>query len=167
MKKILQILFIISLIFILLFVMYSRYIKKDKIVNVFGYSFLIVLTGSMEPEIEMGSFIIIKKCNNYNIGDIVTYLEDDYFITHRIVEKDKEKLITKGDNNNEKDIEITNNKISGKVVFSSIIIGNFIRIYLKYIFIIFTLFIIFINIYWNFKERNNINNEKIEDKKME
>jgi len=57
----------IILIIILLFVVYSKYIKKDKIINFFGYKFLTVLTGSMEPEIEKGSFIIIKEEPSYNI----------------------------------------------------------------------------------------------------
>lgn len=59
--------FVIILILILLFVIYSKYIRKDKITTIFGYSFLIVLTGSMEPEIETGSLIIVKYEKKYNV----------------------------------------------------------------------------------------------------
>lgn len=67
MKKFLENLLIIILVILLLFVIYSRYIKQEKIVDFFGYKFLLVLTGSMEPEIKSGSFIIIKSEQNYQI----------------------------------------------------------------------------------------------------
>lgn len=105
-------------------------------------------------------------------GDVITYEEDkNYFVTHRIVSKNDDTLITKGDRNNEVDTEISNSKILGKVVFHSLWLGNFIRIYLKYIFIGFTVFIIFINIYWNYKENRKSEieekNEKNENKTIE
>ena len=67
MKKFLNNIFIISLIILLLFVLYSKFIKNDKLIDFFGYKFLIVLTGSMEPEINTGSFIIIKSCDEYSV----------------------------------------------------------------------------------------------------
>ena len=81
-------------------------------------------------------------------GDIITYEEDDnYFVTHRIISKDGNSLITKGDRNNELDNEISSSKIIGKVIFHSLFWGNFVVKYLKYVFIGFTVFIIFINLY--------------------
>ncbi len=86
-------------------------------------------------------------------GDIITYEEDDnYFVTHRIISKDGNSLITKGDRNNELDNEISSSKIIGKVIFHSLFWGNFVVKYLKYVFIGFTVFIIFINIYWYIKK---------------
>lgn len=67
MKKFLSNFLIIFLLVILIFVIYSRYIRKDKMIDFFGYKFLIVLTGSMEPEIQMGSFVIIRENENYNV----------------------------------------------------------------------------------------------------
>ena len=67
MRKILNIILVIVLLILLVFVSYSRYIKKDKVINFFGYKFLIVLTGSMEPEIPGGSLIVIKEYTNYEI----------------------------------------------------------------------------------------------------
>lgn len=67
MKKILEKIFIAFLIIVFIYVLYSKYIRKDEITTVFGYGFLIVLTGSMEPEISTGSLVIIKECDNYNI----------------------------------------------------------------------------------------------------
>ncbi|MBR2289747.1 MAG: hypothetical protein IJ867_03905 [Clostridia bacterium] len=86
-------------------------------------------------------------------GDIVTYLENDYLVTHRIVEKDDDRLITKGDSNNEVDREINEDKVLGKVIFHSLVLGNFVRVYLKYVFIAFTLIVIGINLHWGLRER--------------
>ena len=80
-------------------------------------------------------------------GDIVTYKENEnYFVTHRIIEKNGNKLITKGDSNNEIDTEIVNSQILGKVIYHSLFWGVFIRIYLKFIFVGFTVFVIIVNI---------------------
>lgn len=67
MKKIFKNSFMIILIFILIFVIYAKYIKKEKLINFGGYYFLLVLTGSMEPEIPVGSLIIIKQAEEYQI----------------------------------------------------------------------------------------------------
>ena len=62
-----------------------------KIVSFAGYSVLRVETGSMEPALHVGDFIIIKHCdpNDLEIGDIVSYFSEDpetegMLITHRI-----------------------------------------------------------------------------------
>ncbi|MBR2289748.1 MAG: hypothetical protein IJ867_03910 [Clostridia bacterium] len=65
MKKILSNILLVLIIVVLLFVIYSKYIRKDKIIDFFGYKFMVVLTGSMEPEIETGSFIIVKSEKDY------------------------------------------------------------------------------------------------------
>ena len=94
----------IIIIFILLILCYSIYIKffsKKLIVQPFGIGMLLVGSGSMEPEIGTGDIIIIKKCKEYKIGDIVTYdIEQKYLVTHRIIEQDGEEITTKGDNKN-------------------------------------------------------------------
>lgn len=109
----------IFLIIILLYVLYSKYIVKDKVTKVFGYGFLVVLTGSMEPEIETGELVIIKETNNYEINDIVTYETDKLLVTHRIIDIDDNRYICKGDANNEKDLKISYNQIIGEVVYHS------------------------------------------------
>lgn len=131
-----MILFII-LICILILVIYLKFIAKVKNIEIFGYSFFIVKTGSMEPVIDAGEFIIVKRENNYKEDEIITYKENDVYITHRIVEKDNDKYITKGDANNEKDSEIRENNILGKVVFHSKILGKIITDYFSFIIIFY------------------------------
>ena len=67
MRKIIQKIFFIILIIVLLYAIYARYIRKDKVVSIFNHSFFVVLTGSMEPTIHSGEFIIIRADNNYNV----------------------------------------------------------------------------------------------------
>ena len=98
----------------------------------FGFAFLVVTTGSMEPEINAGELIIIKEVDKYEIGDIVTFIDkDDFLVTHRIICLNEEKMITKGDNNNLLDEEVSLNNIKGKVIIHSKILGFFVLYLLK------------------------------------
>lgn len=78
----------------------------------------LVKTGSMEDGIHVGDYILIYKKDNYNIGDIVTYEKDGYHVTHRIIKKNGNKIVTKGDANNIEDDEINVRSIVGKVIYS-------------------------------------------------
>ena len=81
--------------------------NTTKLIQPFGYGILKVKSGSMEPTILTGSIIIIKKQENYEIGEIITYkVQDKYLITHRIIEKYENGFFCKGDNNNIQDEEI-------------------------------------------------------------
>lgn len=91
-----------------------------------------VTTGSMENNIHAGDYILIIRKNDYNIGDIVTYKKSDYFITHRIVKKDNNIFVTKGDANNLEDDAINISDIEGKVIMS----GGILNIIINYKFAI-------------------------------
>ena len=134
--KIFQKLLIIFLLIILIYVLYSKYIVKDSVTKIFGYGFLVVATGSMEPEIEEEELIIIKEESEYNVGDIITYENDNYLVTHRIIKINDNEIITKGDANNEEDLKISENQIVGKVIYHSKALGIFVIYYLKIILII-------------------------------
>jgi len=82
----------------------------------FGYTTFEVQTGSMADTINPGDWIIVKKTSKIELNDIVTYSQDEDFITHRVVEKYKDTYITQGDANNSKDDAITKSQIIGKVV---------------------------------------------------
>ena len=87
-----------------------------------------VKTGSMENKIHVGDYILIFKKSNYNVGDIVTYTSNNGFITHRIIKKDGDKVVTKGDANNTEDETISTKIIIGKVIIS----GGILNILIKY-----------------------------------
>ena len=91
-------------------------LKRDY-ANVFGYTYFVVATGSMSGTIEVNDVVIVKLGEEPNINDIVTYETDDgKFITHRVVKKIGNQIITQGDVNNTEDDPITQEQIVGKVV---------------------------------------------------
>lgn len=85
--------------------------------NIFGYSFFQVKTGSMSGTMEIGDIIIVKLTNDVKQNDIITYEKDQMLITHRIIEKQNNSITTKGDANNSEDEPITQEKVIGKVVY--------------------------------------------------
>lgn len=61
----------------------------------------IVITGtSMEPLFHEGDFVIADVQAEYKVGDIVVYLHPDVGrVIHRIIDRDGERYVLKGDNN--------------------------------------------------------------------
>lgn len=107
---------IIFMLLILLFMCYTRFILKDTSSLANGYSFFKVISGSMEPELKIGDYILVKESDDYKVGDIITYKEGKTYITHRIKEINKNKIIAAGDANNTDDDVITKNQIKGKYI---------------------------------------------------
>lgn len=86
--------------------------------HVFGYSSAIVMSGSMSDDIEVNDFIITRKSQNYEVGDIITFESYGQLVTHRIVEKEDIGFITKGDANNTIDSDFVKYEdIVGKVIY--------------------------------------------------
>ena len=146
MKKIINIftyLLVIILIICICDIFYNKFIRKNKLPLLFNYYIFNVVSGSMEDELHVGDYILIKKSNKYVVGDIVTYKKDNYYITHRIVSINGNKVITKGDANNTNDKEINIKDIIGKYVYKCMFIGFLI----EYKFFIIGLLLIFYIIY--------------------
>ena len=96
----------------------------NEVRNIFGYTILNVLTGSMEPSIKPGDIAIVKLTDqeSINIGDIITYRSDESLVTHRVIDIQKESgttlFITQGDANNTIDEEpVSPNQLIGSYVF--------------------------------------------------
>ena len=118
-KKVLNIsleIIIVGVIIILLYSIIQKNITKENYTNIFGYTFLEVLTGSMSGTIEIGDGVIVELTKDVKKGDIIVYKKDNSLITHRLIEKQNDKLITKGDANNIQDEPITNDMVVGKVI---------------------------------------------------
>jgi len=79
--------------------------------TLFSYQMKAVLSGSMEPDIQIGSIIFIKTGDDmqrFNKGDIITFEADEnILVTHRIIDvvNGGQEYITKGDANNGADID--------------------------------------------------------------
>jgi signal peptidase I len=121
--KIVNILFITFLLLCFYFIASSK--LTGTIPQIGGYQVVSVLTGSMNPTIQSGSLILVKKVNapqTIQVNDIITFqssMNPDQLITHRIVEIEKANgelyLSTKGDSNRTADARsISVNEVFGK-----------------------------------------------------
>ena len=105
----------ILVVFSLYTVVVTQLLKKDY-VNIFGYTYFIVASGSMSGTIEVNDIIIVKINDDYDVKDIITYNNNGSFITHRVERIEDEKVITRGDVNNLEDDPVPKDKIIGRVV---------------------------------------------------
>jgi signal peptidase len=70
-----------------------------------GGHFSVIMTGSMEPTIPVGSIVTIKKVNPeyVKVGDIITFKAGESTVMHRVIDKIVENgsyyFRTKGDAN--------------------------------------------------------------------
>ena len=108
------------LTFIVGIVIYSfistQILKKDY-TNIFGYTYYSVATGSMKPVISPNDLIFVKITKNVSKGDIITFKDSSSIVTHRLIDINDNKYITKGDANNTSDTGISKSDIIGKVVY--------------------------------------------------
>lgn len=98
---------IISTLIIILLVLIAGFLLVPRLM---GYENLTVISGSMEPDIPVGSMVFVKdtKAETLKEGDVITYaISDDTMVTHRIVALDQasQTITTKGDANNSNDAE--------------------------------------------------------------
>lgn len=174
-----------TIVVVCLFVLCILYIfgslnaaKNHKLFYVFGYSYSVVPTDSMEPNIHVNDVTLIKKVDydELQLEDVIVYYNDvnNIFVVHRIKGFFEDgSFKTKGDNNPYYDeIHITEDNYVGKVVNSGkfLGLGKIINNGRNLIFILLILIFVFIivseliNIYKIAKEKQkeNLEQEQIE-----
>lgn len=108
----------VAMLAILNAVMFFQFKVLDyPVPKVFGYSFINILSGSMEPTISAGDLVICKEQDSYNVNDPVLFEDQGFLVLHRIVDIDEDgDFITKGDANNVNDkAEIQPENVYGKM----------------------------------------------------
>ena len=151
----------------LVFAVYNKFINKDGKFSIGKYYIFQIATGSMEHELFAGDYIVVEKTDNYKVGDIITYRENDYYITHRINKMDGNQIVTKGDANNSSDNPISRDKIVGKFLFKERIL-TYLTKYKVLFFAILIALIIIESVFSKEKNRkeseetSNNNEEKVE-----
>lgn len=115
------------IIVILLLTIIVSALNRKKPTPLFGYYFFTVMSGSMQPALDVEDNIIVKQSDDYKIGDIITYKSTKSYVTHRIVKIDGNKIITKGDANTDEDPAFDKKNILGKVVFKSVYLNFLVR----------------------------------------
>ena len=111
-NKVVSIIILIILIPILFVngvILVNSFIHPDEISSFFGWKPFMVLSGSMETEIDAGDVAVVKETDTASLkkGDIIAFKSGEIVITHRIYdiiqEEGETRYITKGDNNNAED----------------------------------------------------------------
>ena len=103
------------IIFVGIYYIFQIKILKNDYSNIFGYTFFEVATGSMANTIEIGDVVVVELTNEVNENDIIVYKDGKSIITHRLIKKNDEELIAKGDANNSEDKPIQEEMVLGKV----------------------------------------------------
>lgn len=107
-------------VFLCLFILIEVIVanNENRPPSIFGVSVSYVPTGSMEPTISQGDYVMFKKTGFENIqkDDIIVYRSSEgRFIIHRVIEKYSDFLIVKGDANIAADSEnVTADMLLGK-----------------------------------------------------
>ena len=139
--------------------------NSEEIPSVFGIKTFVIISGSMEPKLNIGDIVIIKKVeeNELQENDIISFRSGESVITHRInkiiiEDTGKIKYETKGDNNNTADRTFVKfEDIEGKQINKIPYIGNVTLLLKNKITIIIILLVMYI-VYWH--------NMNIENRKM-
>ena len=123
-RKIANIITTVILIAAMIFTAYVMICAaRNKAVNVFGKSILKVVTGSMEPSIHVGDYIVVEKTDPAQLqkGDVIAFYSEQsdiygMLVTHRIAEITEDNtFITRGDANPVNDsVAVREDRIVGK-----------------------------------------------------
>lgn len=111
----------------------KSYTNSDEVPKIGGYAPLIVLSGSMEPEIMSGDLIFVKQIDGseVNVGDVIAFFDPDgngtSILTHRVIEIFEENgtlsFRTQGDANNAEDrLPVSADKLVG--IYTNFQIGG-------------------------------------------
>lgn len=115
------------------FIMFIAVTSRSSILG--GIRSFVVLTGSMEPAVPVGSIVFTKNFSIYNPDDIVAFKIGNVTVTHRIIDfeiKNKDYFYkTQGDANNAPDSQqISGSQIIGKAFYIVPYVGK-VSIFLK------------------------------------
>lgn len=101
--------------------------------GIFGGQVYCVVSGSMEPEIPVGSAVFVQKTAPEELkeGEVIAFQSGESVITHRIVANHKVEgeLSTKGDANAQEDVNrVPYQAVQGKVAFHVPMLGDFLKV---------------------------------------
>jgi len=184
-KRISDIIFYIFLGFCSVLIIISLHAHlNNRPPSLFGFSFAVVPTNSMEPTIKANGSIIfhsisyeelVFKINESNTNNlpIIVFRSNNKNVVHRVVEVTDTGIITKGDNNQTVDTDlVTSDNLIGIVIsiHNNFTITGIFANYLNLIFLVISLSLTYVMIkqiiivVYNFNNKNQTN--KI-DKELE
>ena len=149
-KKILSVVKIILIVFLIVFIIcfgsivYQKKVLKSSMPNLFGYAGGTIVSGSMEPNIKIGDYVIVSVNGGYDVGDVVMFKRGNSYIAHRVIEVFDDGIITKGDANDTEDKKISNDDVVGPVIKVIKGLGNFLTFLAKYKYLFFVIIVLVI-----------------------
>jgi len=102
-------------------------LRNEKQMSPWGTGFFVIVSGSMEPEIPVGSVILVNAvpAESIVVGDIIAYLSPnkEAVVTHRVVRivndfGNSPLFITRGDANNADDPPLRYGRVVGRVFYT-------------------------------------------------
>jgi len=112
-------------------------LKNERQLSPWGTGFFMIISGSMEPSIPVGSLVFVTKAHAEQIkeNDVLTFfaLNEQDIVTHRVrkvlIEDGIYWYITRGDANNTDDEPLSYERVIGRVTFTipevSHLVGTF------------------------------------------
>ena len=179
-KKRLNIMFYVILIPLLAYNMaliVQAVVRPNETPAFLGYKMYVIISGSMQPELEVGDIVVVKKINPNDLkkDDVISFRKGQTIITHRIVEvknaEEKLQFLTKGDNNNTNDKDLVSDKeIEGIVVNKIQKIGKIVlklrdKTLIILIILIYYIFLMYDQSVQKRKNLRRIKREEYEEKK--
>lgn len=149
-KKIFYVLKIVMVVLIIIFIIcfgsivYQKKVMNVSMPNLFGYIGGTIVSGSMEPNIHVGDYVIVDLNGEYYKGDVVMFKRGNVYIAHRVMDIYDDYIITKGDSNETVDVEIPKDSVAGPVVRVIRGFGSFTILLSKYKFLVLIIVILFI-----------------------
>ena len=117
-----------SILLVIIFILVGITLITSK-TSLFGLQSFVVVSGSMEPFLPVGSIIYSLNSPSYQKGDVISFKDGSRTITHRIAEIKNSSgnltYITKGDANKTVDpTPVLGNQVLGKEVLHAYHIGK-------------------------------------------
>ena len=121
-------LLVILELLVIVFIVFSKI--SGNVPSAFGYQLYVVVSPSMEPQIEVGDVILSKEYDGeaLKVGDVVTYLGktgdmSGKMITHEIVRIDGDEIVTKGTANQTEDPPISKSDVYSVMLYNTVVIS--------------------------------------------
>ena len=99
-----------------------------------GYQTYNIMSGSMEPEIPVGSMIYVETVEpaQIKVGDVIVFRQEESVVAHRVVENRvvSGEFVTKGDANEAEDFStVPYRALLGRVKHHIVNLGDFMMLY--------------------------------------
>jgi len=99
-----------------LFFPIAAHLTGDPFPALLGFRQALVLTGSMEPAVHVGDWLLFRSQTSYEPGQIVLYQESSRLVTHRVIDVLDHQLVTQGDANNTPDQPVSRDRVLCRMV---------------------------------------------------